>query len=202
MLKKLENYDYVLFSNIILTTFLQFRFFNLIGIISVVLSIVYLCFVFFLRDKKVYLAFYILAIITGMIYYLIDTLFKNVNFSNTSIVTIVFFIVVLIHAIIMPIMKRNSFFGIRIRLSLQNDCVWKIVNNMGSIIYYLMLFPLFGLVLYFDDDTKLFLSILTIVVFNVVVLLIALKIEKNYLIKKRKKEMHDLQQQRKIETGG
>lgn len=73
---------------------------------------------------------------------------------------------------------------------------------MGSIIYYLMLFPLFGLVLYFDDDTKLFLSILTIVVFNVVVLLIALKIEKNYLIKKRKKEMHDLQQQRKIETGG
>lgn len=90
MLKKLENYDYVLFSNIILTTILQFRFFNLIGIISVVLSIVYLCFVFFLRDKKVYLAFYILAIITGMIYYLIDPLFKNVNFQIQALLQLYF----------------------------------------------------------------------------------------------------------------
>lgn len=200
---KLKNYDYLLFSNIIITGLLQINHFNIIGLISVGLSILYFCILLFTKYRsKSLLVIFVFSLITGVVYYFLNPIFENQNISLASIVPAIFLLLELIHAITMPIVKRNWFSGVRTSLALKNDEVWIKVNNVGSIVSYTTLFPLFVLIFYLKDSAKLVLSILVIVLFAFSTILIALYIEKKYIKEMNRQEMLALQLQRKKETGG
>lgn len=200
---KLKNYDYVLLSNVLITGILQFNYFNVVGLISIILSTLYLCILLFSKYRsKILTILFFVSIITGIVYYLLNPLFENSNISMVSILPAMFLLFGIIHAITMPSIKRNFFSGVRTSLALKNDDVWKKVNYIGSIIYYITLFPLYIMVLYFDDSSKAILSILMVVIFAFLTLGIALYIEKKYKVMIRQQEMNDLQEQRRKETGG
>lgn len=199
----IKNHDYILLSNVIITGIMQIYYFNVIGLISVIISISYLCILLFSEYKsKIILILFVISIITGVVYYFLNPLYDKSNISIISVFPTMFLLIGIFHAITMPNIKRNCFFGVKTSLALKNDEVWKKVNNVGSIINYTMLFPLFIIIFYLNDDVKLNLSILTILSFAFLSLGIALFIEKRYKDKMNRQEMFDLQNQRKKETGG
>lgn len=200
---KLKNHDYILLSNIIITGIMQISYFNVVGLISVLLSVLYICILLFsIYRTKYLLTIFVISIITGMVYYFLNPLYEKSNISTVSIFPAIFLIIGFIHAITMPIVKRNFFSGVKTSLALTNDEVWKKVNNVGSIIYYITLFPLFIMIFYFDNEVKAILSILIVVLFAFLTVGIALRIEKKYKDEMNRKEMIDLQNKRKKETGG
>lgn len=119
-----------------------------------------------------------------------------------SIFPAIFLLLEIFHAITMPIMKRNSFSGVRTPLALENDEVWKKVNNVGSIICYITLFPFYIMIFYLNDYSKTGLSIVTIILFSFITLGIALNIEKKYKNEMNRQEKIALQNQKRKETGG
>lgn len=200
---KLKNYDYILFSNIVITSILQLFYFNVIGLISVVLSALYLIITLFSNNRsKLLVLVFVLSIIFGMMYYVLNPLYQKSNISMASLLPIFFLTFEIFHAITMPIIKRNSISGVKTPLALKNDEVWKEVNNVGSIICYITLFPLYIVIIYFNDNSKLALSILIIILFAIITLAIAFRIEKKYKEKIQLQENIELQIQRKKETGG
>lgn len=200
---KLKNHDYILTSNIIITGILQIIYFNILGLISVILSIVYLCILLFTSFRsRILFILYVLSIVNGMVYYLINPIFSNSNTSMKSIFPAIFLLLEIFHAITMPIMKKNSFSGVKTPLALEYDEVWKKVNNVGSIICYITLFPFYIMIFYLNDYSKTGLSIVTIILFAFITLGIALNIEKKYKNEMNRQEKIALQNQKKNETGG
>lgn len=200
---KLKNRDYILLSNIIITGIMQISYFNVIGLISVILSILYLCILLFSRYKSKGLLFlFIVSITSGIIYYFLNPLFENSNISWASLFPIALLLLGIINAIKMPIIKRNSFFGVKTPLGLKNDEVWKKDNNVGSIVQYISLFPLYIIIIYFDNFSKLILVNLTILFFTFLTLGIVFYIEKKYHDEMNRQEKISLENQRKKETGG
>ena len=200
---KLKNHDYILISNILITGVIQISYFNVVGIISIILSSLYLCILVFSKYRlRILLILFVVSIITGMVYYLLNPLYKSSNISMASILPALFLLFGIIHAITMPNIKRNSFFGVKTPMALRNDEVWNKVNNIGSIIYYITLFPLYIMVFYFNDSTKAVLSILIVVIFAFITVGIALNIEEKFKKTILHQEMIDLQVQRRKETGG
>lgn len=199
---KLKNHDYILFSNIVITGILQISYFNLIGLISVILSILYLLILLFLKlNLKTLNILFVFSIITGMIYYLLNPLYESNNINMTSVLPAIFLILGIIFGIKMPIIKRNNFFGVKTPLALKNDEVWKKVNNVGSILFYMMLFPLYILIFYFDNSAKEILSIITLLFFSFLTLGIALYIESKYKCEMNRQEKIDIEKQTKKENG-
>jgi len=200
---KLKNHDYLLTSNIIMTGILQIYYFNILGLISVILSITYLCILFFISFRsRILIILYVLSTVTGVVYYLINPIFLNRDISWASIYPAILLLIQIFHAITMPIIKRNSFFGVKTPLALKNDEIWKKVNNAGSIICYITLFPLYIMIFYLDAFSKISLTIFAILMYAFISLGVALNIEKKYKKEMERQEMIDLQNQRKKESGG
>lgn len=199
---KLKNHDYALFSNIIITGILQISFFNVVGLISVILSLAYLCLLLFSNYKsKILLVLFALAITSGLAYYFLKPLYDKSNLTSSSIVPGVFLLFLFINALSLPKIKRNAFYGVRTSLALNNDEVWKKVNNAGSIIAYIMLMPLYTLILYIKDE-KIMISIFCILFYASLTIAVALFIERKYQKEFERREMLELQKQKKKETGG
>lgn len=200
---KFKNHDFLLISNIIVTGILQFIYFNVVGLISIIISLAYYGHILLTKKRKKYfLIIFIAAIITGMVYYFLNPIYKNRSITMASFIPVLLIIVQLVHATTMPNVKRNSFSGVRTPLALKHDNVWVAVNNIGAIVSYMTLFPLYTLIIYQKNSSKLTLSLLIFIGSSLITLGIALLIEKKFRKEFDKKEKRELQNQMKKESGG
>lgn len=162
-MKKLKHFDYLLISNVIITGILQFNYFSIIGMISVVLSLVYLVFILAKGDDNIVTTiWFLVAAALGFTYYVLNPLFEKNNFNYESIAPLAMLALVIIFIFLLSKTDNTTILGFHSKKALKDQNRWNTINNFALIVSFFFILPLFALVFYLDKTGKLAFSFLVL----------------------------------------
>lgn len=113
--------------------------------------------------------------------FLITSFNKVTNFNNSfasKILYIAFGISFIILGIYMPKVKRNSFIGIRTKLTLSSDYIWKKTHEFGGKVFIIFGFIFTVLALFIPGDISMIILIISLILLTILFVIYSRKIAK------------------------